>query len=234
MAQVPSFLLNMIRDVPESAFERVMVSLKITERKEFKEYASKRIASKTLYGDFVLTLFSYDRAAVATLYKSIEGVLFVGGCVPGVGIAFNLVDACFCFILGNWLGCFVAILSCFPIPGFKLAGKGAEKFIMVLLKRISPLHLQSLIKKLGLRLSKTGYHTTESYIAIRKRIESLLPGLHNPFVECIIRELSKIIQRFPVSSNGISKSVSQSGGDLIQRHSIQPKLLEMTRKSSHL
>ena len=234
MAQIPTFLLSVVRDVPDKKFEAVLVKLGVTEKDVFKKYACGRVVSDTFYGDFVLSLFSCERATVAALYKSIEGVLFFFFFAPGLGIAFNLVDACFCFILGNWLGCFVAIVSCFPIPGFKLAGKGAEKFILVLINRISPTQLSSFVKKLGERLSKIDFHSGDSYIAIRKQIESLITELHNPFAEGIINELSKIIKRFPTSHDVVSNSVNKSGKELFQSHSVQSKLLEITLKSSHL
>ena len=57
MAKIPLLISNLVKDVPESAFEKVLVSLKITEKDIFKKYALNRTASKTLYGDFVLSLF---------------------------------------------------------------------------------------------------------------------------------------------------------------------------------
>lgn len=235
MVKIPSFLLNMVKDVPETTLETVLKTLKITEKDSFKKFALSRATSKSLYGDFILNLFLCDKMVVASLYKSIEGVLFIGGCAPGFGIAFNLVDACFCFILGNWLGCFVAVVSCFPIPGFKIAGKGIEKFIMNILKRISPNDLMKFINKVGRRLETIGYHSTEAYMAIRKQIEEIIPNLHNPFAEVIITEFSKIIKRFPVSQKAISGSVCKTGKELYFNYSIKPKkLLEYTMKTTHL
>lgn len=235
MAKIPTFLLNMIKDVPEATLEKVLKTLKITEQDSFKKFAFYRATSKSLYGDFILSLFSCDKAVVASLYKSIEGVLFVGGCAPGLGIAFNLIDACFCFILGNWLGCFVAIVSCFPIPCFKVAGKGLEKFLIVTLKKISPAELLAFINKLGKRLSSIGFHSDNSYIIIRQQIENIIPDLHNPFAETIIREFSKIIKRFPVSQKAISKRVCKTGKELVDTYSIKPKyLFEYTTRTTHL
>lgn len=234
MASIPPFLVNMIKDVPERAFEQVFVALKITEKDCFKSFARKKAVSGSLYGDFVISLFSSDRRVVEQLYKSIEGVLFVGGCAPGFGIAFNIIDACFCFILGKWLSCFVAIISCFPIPGFKIAGKGLEKFLIGILKQLSPTDLANLINKLGRKLSSIGYHSTESYIVIRKQLENFIPGLHNPFAEAVFNELTKIIRRFPVSSKGITDKVCKTGEQLMQKHAISPKLLEVTAKKSLL
>ncbi len=232
----PSFLANMISDVPERCFEQVLKTLKINEKHIFKEFVSTKATSKYIYKDFVFNLFSCDLIQVQALYTSIEGVLFVGGCAPGFGIAFNLVDACFCFILGNWLGCFVAVVSCFPIPGFKIAGKGIEKFIMNILKRISPNDLMKFINKVGRRLEAVGYHSTEAYMAIRKQIEEIIPNLNNPFAEFIITEFYKIIKRFPTSQKAISESVCKTGKELYSNYSIKPKkLLEFTTiKTSHL
>ncbi len=235
MSGIPSFFLNMIKDVPEATFEKVLKTLKITEKDSFKKYAQTRASSQALYGDFVLGLFSYDKRVVASLYKSIEGVLFIGGCAPGFGIAFNLIDACFCYILGNWLGCFVAIVSCFPIPGFKIVGKGLEKFLLNTLKKISPAGMLALINRLGKKLSSIGFQSTNSYIIIRQQIEKFIPELHNPFAETIIRELSKVIRKFPVSEKAISKSVCKTGEELLNAYSIRPKkLLELSTKATHL
>lgn len=231
MAKVPTFIINAVKDVPEHAFERVLKALKITEKDVFKKHAASRTASKTLYSDFVLSLFNCDRAVVAALYASIEGALFIGGCAPGVGIAFNIIDACFCFILGNWLGVFVAVISCFPIPGFKIAGKGLEKFIVAVLRKISPNQLFSFVKKLGTRLSQIGIHTNKSYMIIREQIEKLIPELHNPFIEAIFKELSKIIKRFPRASEQVSASVCKTGEELSKKYGIHASpLLTITQR----
>ena len=225
MAKVPVFFMNVIRDVPDSAFEKVLKSLKITEKDVFKKHVASHVAKNTIYKDFVLSLFGCDKAIVASLYASIEAVLFVGGCAPGVGIAFNIIDACFCFILGNWFGCLVAIISCFPIPGFKIAGKGLEKFFVTVLRKVSPQQLIHLTKKLGVRLSRIGFHSNNSYIVIREQIEKLIPEIHNPFVETIIRELSNIIKKYPVAFKKVSDSVCKTGKTLSENYSLQTKQL---------
>lgn len=231
MAKIPSFFLNALKDVPESTLEKVFRALKITEKDVFKKHVASSVASRTIYKDFVFSLFGCDKAIVASLYASLEGLLFIGGCAPGVGIAFNLVDACFCFILGNWLGCFVAIISCFPIPGFKIAGKGLEKFFVAVLRKIQPKQLLSLTKSLGNRLSRIGFHTDKSYMIIREQIEKIIPEIHNPFVETIFRELSNIIQHFPQASKKVTNTVCKSGEDLTKKYSVQPKpLLSVTQR----
>lgn len=223
MAKVPTFLFNALNDIPEVALEKVFKSLKVTEKDVFKKHLAAHATSKTIYKDFVLSLFGCDRAVVASLYATVEGVLFVGGCAPGIGIAFNLIDACFCFILGNWLGCFVAIISCFPIPGFKIAGKGLEKFFVAILHKISPQQLLSLTKKIGIRLSRIGFHADKSYMMIREQIEKMIPEIHNPFVETIIRELSNIIKKYPVATSKMSNSVCKTGKELTDIYTIQSK-----------
>lgn len=216
---------KMMMDVPERNVAAVCRSLKLTESTAFKKYAASHYAKETLHRDFLLSLFSGSRGELARIYHSIEGVLFVGGCAPGVGIAFNLIDFCFCLALANYLGAFVALVSCFPIPGFKMVGKGLDKVVMELLKAIKPADLFKFVKALGVRLQKIGFHSTESYALIRRNLENMVEGLGNPFAEEVVRTLGKILNHFPVTTRSISKAVSKTGKDLLDVHSVkQPRI----------
>lgn len=229
--QIPPFISHAIYEVDERHLEFVLKKTRITEDSTFKKFAINKQCSNTLYRDFTLSLFDCNKATIETLYRKLEGILFLGGCAPGVGIAFNLIDAVFCCILNNWLGCFVAIISCFPIPGFKVAGKGLEKFIVSLVKRIPVDKLFSFVKLLGKRLSSIGFHSAKSYIIIRQQLEDLIKGLHNPFCNGVIHQLSKIISCFPVSSKKVSSSISNVSKELTQNKLVNVKLLNMTIQS---
>lgn len=212
---------KMIMDLPERNVASVCRSLKLTESAAFKKYAASQCTKETLHREFMISLFSGSGGELARIYHSIEGVLFVGGCAPGVGIAFNLIDFCFCLALANYIGAFVALISCFPIPGFKLVGKGLDKLIMKLLRAIKPADLFKFVKALGTRLQKIGFHSTESYALIRRNLENMVEGLNNPFAEEIVRTLGNILNRFPVTTKNISKAVSKTSKDLLDVYSIK-------------
>lgn len=232
MPKVPHVLIQLIEETEEKYIAAVFQKLHLSETIAYKSY-TKRYAKKNCEKEYLVRIFA-SGGDLQNLYKTIEPYLLGGGCIPGVGIAFNLIDACFCWALGNWLGCLVAIISCFPIPGFKVAGKGLEKLLVVLLKRISPSKIMGFIGRLGSRLSNIGFHSDKSYIIIREQIEAIMPYLHDPFAESFIREFAKIIKRFPVRQNGISKAVSKSGEELMRERTLQLKLLEVTSKSKIL
>lgn len=217
-------LSKLIMDLPEKNVAFVCNALKLTESVTFKKHAASHFAKDKLYRDYLISLFSTPSGELTKIYHSIEGVLFVGGCAPGVGIAFNLIDFGFCVALGNYIGAFVALISCFPIPGFKLVGKGIDKMIMTLLKKIKPSELFKFVKILGTRLEKIGFHSTRSYALIRQNLEMLVIGLHNnPFAEEIVKTLGKILDRFPVIEQKVSKTISKSGNELLSNYSVKPR-----------
>lgn len=232
MPKVPQVLIQLIEETEERYIAVVFQKLHLSDTIAYKSY-TKRYAKKNCEKEYLVKIFT-SGGDLQNLYKTIEPYLFFGGCAPGVGIAFNLIDACFCWALGNWLGSLVAIISCFPIPGFKVAGKGLEKILLTLLKRISPSKLMVFLRGLGSRLSNIRFHSSKSYIIIREQIESIIPYLDDPFAEPSIREFAKIIRRFPVRQKEITKAVSKSGKELMQEYTLQPKLLEVTSKSKAL
>jgi hypothetical protein len=232
MPKVPQVLIQLIEETEEKYIAAVFQKLHLSDTIAYKSY-TKKYAKKNFEKEYLVKIFT-SGGDVQNLYKTIEPYLLIGGCSPGVGIAFNLIDACFCWALGNWLGCLVAIISCFPIPGFKVVGKGLEKLLVVLLKRITPSKIMGLLRRLGSRLSNIGFLSDKSYIIIREQIEAIMPYLNNPFAESFIKEFAKVVKRFPVRQNGISKVVSKSGEELMQEYTLQPKLLEITSKSKIL
>lgn len=216
---------KMIMDLPEKNVALVCKTLKLTDSSTFKKYASSHYTKETLYRGYILSIFSGPTGELSRIYHSIEGVLFVGGCAPGIGIAFNLIDFCFCIVLANYIGAFVALISCFPIPGFKLVGKGLDKLIMKLLKNIKPADLFKFVKFLGVRLEKIGFHSTQSYALIRQNLENLVAGLHNPFAEEIVKTLGKILERFPTTAKKMSNAINKSGEELLNNYSVRPRTL---------
>ena len=212
-ATPPSCLIHFLNDVPEHHLAYVLQSLKITETEFFKKYCVSHVGS-SMCRDFILSLFNTDKVVIQTLYHKIEGVLIIGGCAPGLGIAFNIIDACFCYILCNWLGLVVAILSCFPIPGFKAAGKGLEKFLTVAIKNI-PLKklVNNFTKTIGDRI--TLLHRlmdAHPYVTIQKEIKKYVTELNNPFSEEIIIQLNRQIEKFGprLTEKTISDSVNMT------------------------
>lgn len=226
MAGVSSGMLKvmskLIMDLPEKNVTSVCRALKLTESTSFKKFAASHCTKETLYREYLISIFSGPSGELSRIYHSIEGVLFVGGCAPGIGIAFNLIDFCFCLALANYIGAFVALISCFPIPGFKLVGKGLDKLIIKLLRNIKPAELFGFVKLLSRRLDKIGFLSTKSYAIIRQNLENLIVGLHNPFAEEIIRTLGKILDRFPTTTKNVSNTISKTSKDLFSDYSVKP------------
>lgn len=218
MPKVPPSILKMLIDLPEQQIDTVCKNLRITETAEFKKYLSNNsLSNKSCKGFLLKELSTSNTTAIQAIYNKIEGFLFIGGCAPGVGIAFNIIDACFCFALGNMFGCFVAIISCFPIPGFKVAGKGLEKILVALLKRISPSQLtkftKELIKKLsnyyGPGIENNGLITKALQI-VRLQLEEIIKGLRNPFAEEMVKRFARIVDTLPSKLSNNIQNISQS------------------------
>lgn len=211
MGKIPIGVVNFLRELPEKDIEKVCSTLKLTENKTFRGEFVKNGTSRSPYTESLVTVFATpDQRILAEIYKSIEGVLFVGGCAPGVGIAFNIIDACFCIALNNWIGAFISVISCFPIPGFKLAGKGLQTLIMSLLVKISPNDMLKIFKMLGKQLSKIGFHTNDCYIKIGQKLEEVVEGLNNPFASETIKVLSSLVKKMCRNNNVTKSSVSST------------------------
>ena len=215
MPKVPASILNILKGIPEHQLHTVCSKLRITETMEYKSFVAKNANAQNPCTTFLeAQLTSGNTSTLSKIYHSIEGFLFIGGCAPGIGIAFNLIDACFCFALGNFFGCFVAIISCFPIPGFKVAGKGLEKILVGLLKHISPTKLlNSFNKELNKRIVNylgKNIDCADKYLAIiREQLEEMIVGLNNPFATEIIRALSEVIRKMPRKVSKIQKGITK-------------------------
>lgn len=218
MPTVPASIIKLLKEVPEMQLQTVCNKLKITDTLEYKSFIARNPKVNNPCTTFLETqLTSGNTSTLSKLYRSIEGFLFIGGCAPGIGIAFNLIDACFCYALGNFFGCFMSIISCFPIPGFKVAGKGLEKMLVGLLKHISPSKLlnnfhkelhKRLINYLGKgKIGDAGiYH--KYLCTIREQLEAMVSGLNNPFATEVIRALGRVINNLPTNGSKIVKEIS--------------------------
>lgn len=189
--------MQMIGEIPEHYLSEAFRILKINQTTVFKNFCSS-CTRKNVCREFLFTMFGADRATIAFLYSKIEMALIVGGCAPGLGIAFNLIDASFCFMLQNWLGFVIAILSCFPIPGFKAAGKGLEKLLTQAIKRIPIGQLSSnFTRLLGKRMDLLkNFVNKKPYVTIQKAVSEYITDINNPFSEEVFRQLQKIIKTY--------------------------------------
>ena len=125
---VPSEIITLIKGIPSKHFDELLTiapNLKklIPIGKNAKEFLLEAI----LKG---------DKAAIQALYEPLSLVLAGGGCCGGpVGIVFNLLDAAFCFILGNWIGFSIDILSALLLfPGAKAVLTGITEAMKILPK----------------------------------------------------------------------------------------------------
>lgn len=233
MPKVPPCILVLLIDLPEQQIDIVCRNLKITETIGFKKYLTNNATPNKSCKDFLIKeLSSSNTTTIQAIYNKIEGFLFIGGCAPGFGIAFNIIDACFCFALGNMFGCFVAIISCFPIPGFKVAGKGIEKFLIYLFDLIPISELTKFTKELPKRIGNYCGHNNGDYVkaleVIYIKLNEIM-ALKNPFVsDEKIKAFTKIINRFhTILPDNIQKNIPQS-------YSVsdkQIKLLGITERS---
>lgn len=222
MAHIPSGLINLLEQIEEKNIASVCQKLHITDTVGYKSYSMK-VAKRNCEKEYLLKVFK-SGGDLQRLYNSIENYLFIGGCVPGVGVAFNIIDACFCAALGNWLGAFVAIISCFPIPGFKVVGKGIEKGMSLVLKelvgKISLFTATDGLKMLEKQMTKIGLYGIKkqgSYTInfinlkpIEEQFEQMFLEWHNPFAENVVREIFKFA--FSIQKRA-TKTVAQYTGD---------------------
>ena len=203
MARVPDIVLQILADIPDNYIDAACRKLGISETLEFHLYMDAPLRTNKSCKNFLIGVFSTaDTLKLQAIYNKIEFGLLLGGLAPYIGIAVNIIDACFCFALGNYFGCFIAIISCFPIPGFKVVGKGLDKFICSLLRKISPEDIVKISKALNKRLQLfygSGWlrnpELTEGFISISNELKRLV--FKNPFaVEAITA--NKIIDVLPI------------------------------------
>lgn len=229
MGQLIFDLVHLLRQLPEKNIEKVCAKLKLTDNKVFSEMMARQQHSISPYTDSLVAIVTNpSKGILLEIYRSIEGVLFVGGCAPGVGLAFNIIDACFCVALGYWIEAFIAIVSCIPIPGLKFVGKGFQKTVMSLLQNISPADMQNMTKLLGRQLTKIGFHTNDCYIRIGNKLDEIVDGVGNPFASDTIRLLYSSIKK--MCKNNVP---THSVASFPDKHAVQQQrtLLELTNRS---
>lgn len=196
-----SGILRLLDSTSEAACAQVCERIGLTKTLEYGQW-TRTVGGKSGSKEFLQHLLtSGNISAIHKAYDAIEAYLFVGGLVPGLAIPVNVIDACFCFALGNWFGCFLAIVSCFPIPGFKLVGKGFERVFTDIIKKIDVTQMFDFFSALGKRLEKTGTHSPRCYHLIRERISELTVGMNNPFVDDVIKMLQKHLEKMPLSEH---------------------------------
>lgn len=217
MPKVPDILLSKLMDIPDACIDEACKKLGITDTLQYHIYMDNPLALNKSSKNFLIKVFSSsDTVALQAVYNKIEIGLLLGGCIPYVGIAVNIIDACFCLALGNIFGCVVAIISCFPIPGFKVVGKGIDKILVELLKKISPDEIAKISRETVKRLQKVygaGWFNKadvkEGLKIIREEMEEITKQMPNPFTDESFN-IRKIIEAFP--SRNLQKDVVTSYG----------------------
>lgn len=123
---LPKPLIEAIKAVPKKDLDKVCMMCKF-------EYKGSRITAQTLVEIFE----KGDIVALRSFYKSIAPALLVGGMLPGVGLACNIIDATLCFALGSWLDFAIDVIAIalFEVPG--VSGlKGISKGMLGLCKSV--------------------------------------------------------------------------------------------------
>lgn len=234
MPKIPDVLLQKLMDMPDNFVDEACKKMGITDTLEFQLYMDAPfVINKSSKNYLRKVLSSSDTAKIQAIYSEIELGLMLGGCVPYIGIIVNIVDACFCFALGNMFGCFIAIISCFPIPGFKVIGKGLDVIITDLLKKISPTEIAQISKELTKRLQK--YYGTIWYknadvknglTTITIELKEIAKRLPNLFAqECM--NISLIVDNI---STTIHKSIQKNISNTYSVSGKQIRLLRLTER----
>ena len=216
MPKVPDVLLQKFMGMPENFVDEACRKMGITDTLQFHIYMDNPFTVNKSSKHFLMKILSSaDTRVIEAIYKKIELGLLLGGCVPYLGIVVNIVDACFCYALGNMFGCFVAIVSCIPIPGFKAVGKGLDVVVSDLLRTISPSEVarisNELIKKLQ-RFYGANYNhegVKKGLILIVQELQEVSKGLRNPFI-IEYSNLSKIIENLSKFPNKLPNSRSNN------------------------
>ncbi len=119
-------ILTIIRDLPAHHFEKIPnmipeIGKIIPKGKSVQEFLIEVIQKR-------------DITAIEAIYNPLSLFLAAGGCFGGpVGIAFNAVDAAFCYMLKNTLGLVIDLLSIVVVfPGAKAGLTSISKAISVL------------------------------------------------------------------------------------------------------
>lgn len=184
---LPTVFVEAIKTVPTKDLDKLCSMFKF-------EYKGSKITSRTL-----VELFEKgDRAAIELLYKGIAPILLVGGMVPGVGLACNIIDAAFCYSIGAWLDFSIDVIAIalFEVPG--VSGlKGVSKGLMGLCRSIKidakafwkildKIHQCNILKESKVhQLFSILMAPSNSFIRFVdiKAIAQSIPNLNNPFIK---------------------------------------------------
>lgn len=242
MREIVEYLLRWLFEVSEHNIATAFKMLRLTETELYKRLISRSasgVAQGSVYKEFFSMAISLPRSELQVIYASIEGALMIGGCIPMVGIAINIIDAIFCVLLGNWIGAFIAIISCFPIPGFKIAGKGLGKVLSKILAKVPILDVPRAIRMLGKKIDglrwciPAAYDLPKVYKIIASRLRALLPEFSNPFAQAL---LDKFLYNLSgEATNSAIKVVPQSVGKATTKQASSQsmnRLLDITLRKS--
>lgn len=117
---LPTVIIDALKAVPAKDLEHLCSMAKL-------EYRGQKMTSRML----IEALEKGDKIVLRQIYNGIAPVLMVGGLLPGVGLACNVIDAAFCFTIGAWLDFAIdaIAIALFEVPG--VSGlKGISKGMM--------------------------------------------------------------------------------------------------------
>ena len=123
---LPTVFIDALKAVPAKELEHLGSMAKL-------EYRGQKMTARMLVEAFE----KGDKIVLRQIYNGIAPVLLVGGMLPGVGLACNIIDAAFCFTIGAWLDFAIdaIAIALFEVPG--VSGlKGVSKGMMGLCKCI--------------------------------------------------------------------------------------------------
>lgn len=121
---LPTVFIDALKAVPAKDLEHLCTMSKL-------EYKGQKMTARMLIDVFE----KGDKLVLRQIYNGIAPVLMVGGMLPGVGLACNVIDAAFCFTIGAWVDFAIdaIAIALFEVPG--VSGlKGVSKGMMGLCK----------------------------------------------------------------------------------------------------
>ena len=222
---VPSEIISLIKGIPAGHFDnllRLVPDLKtlIPKGKNAQEF-------------FVEAITTGDRAKIQALYNPLSLFLAAGGCCGGpVGIVFNSLDAAFCFVLANWLGFVIDILSIVLVfPGVKAGLTGISTVVKTLPKLIGKYAKSSVnikaMKAIVTRLKKAGefkeemlkdlYFMCKDYLNDLVEVQKWIFQSHPKAFELIEKALGKVNHNAMKNANEIGHGVSNIGENMLRR-----------------
>lgn len=123
---LPTVFIDAIKAIPTKDLEYLCLMSKL-------EYNGQKMTARMLIDVFE----KGDKLVLKQIHNSIAPLLLVGGMLPGVGLACNVIDAAFCFSIGAWIDFAIdaIAIALFEVPG--VSGlKGISKGMMGLCKSI--------------------------------------------------------------------------------------------------